>query len=59
MERKYVAGFAFLLFLSFALLFINCCASAENLLKNGSFQELNEDGMKLKESMIKIMGSET
>ena len=45
MKRKHVAWFSILFLLSCALLFVNCYASAENLLKNGSFQDINEGGM--------------
>ena len=41
MKQKHLVLFL----LSIGLLFINCCACAENILKNGNFQELNEDGM--------------
>lgn len=45
MERKLVARFSILFLLSYALLFVNCYAFAENLLKNGSFQDINEGDM--------------
>ena len=43
MKRKHLV--CFLLLLSILLFFIGCGASAENLLKNGNFQDMNEDGM--------------